>query len=231
MAFKLQETAGLHGMIKPTVWKSRKETNTSLFNKGWDVKRGKMLKASNEEYERVMVNFLESYQSFNLCEECFTCLRRILATAESEGVELVLFFNPMSSDLLSAIWVTGQYERFEDVKRRITQFVDYYDFAFVSEKTTNRDLFYDSSHYRSQLGVYILNFLNQPGPGIKEHFFVDKKNIATHLEKTRVSLGEYLISRGYRPQILSDGLEEKNSDCFIKVLKNNLMLETKESRQ
>ena len=121
ITFKLKETTGLREMMKSTILKSQEERDTVLFRKGWDVKRGSVSRTNNRIYERVMVDFLGSYHYFKLHEECFMYLSKIVRTAKMEGIELVLFFNPISSDLLSAIFITEQYENFEYIKMKITE--------------------------------------------------------------------------------------------------------------
>ncbi|MEA4877936.1 MAG: hypothetical protein VB083_08495 [Aminobacterium sp.] len=203
MAYKLQETARLRGMVKDTFLNSQKEPNQVLFYKGWDIRRGKFLQSDHKIYERIMNDFLEKYQSFILHEESFSCLEKIIETTKSEGVELVVFFNPISSDLLSTIWISAQYDKFEAVKMRVAQFLDYCDFAFINDKTTNLNLFYDCSHYRAQLGSFIFYALNCP----------EQKSKNYTLEKLRY----YLLSKNYGGQTLDKKTRVKD----LKLFKNN----------
>jgi hypothetical protein len=130
MMFKLQETAGLRGMIKPTILKSKKREILFYLIKGGMFKRGSALEANEDAYIHTLMSFFKTYQQFSLCDESFTCLEKIIKAARAEEIDLVLFFNPISADLLSLIWVTEQYDNFKSVKTRVAEITDYYDFAY-----------------------------------------------------------------------------------------------------
>lgn len=190
ITFKLHETAGLRRMIKPTVLKSRKETNTILFNKGWDVIRGSALEVNEEAYVHTMMSFFKTYQQFSLCDESFICLEKIIETAREEEIDIVLFFNPISADLLSIIWATGQQYNFRNVKKRLAEVASYYDFAFINSLTKDKSSFYDASHYREATGEVIISSLLQKKPALffqhitKENssyfLFIAERNLYSH---------------------------------------------------
>lgn len=209
MAFKLQETAGLRGIIKPTVLRSQEERDTVLFRKGWDVQRGSALEANEDAYIHSLMSFFKTYQQFSLCDESFFCLEKIIKATRAEGIDLVLFFNPISADLLSLIWVTEQYDNFKSVKTRVAEITDYYDYAYINRLTKDRSLFYDASHYRDIIGKLIIPKLSQKKLTLCS-FLVTKERCSVFLSTTEHSLCSYVYSESLPLYKVKSLIEEKN---------------------
>ncbi|HCA41345.1 MAG TPA: hypothetical protein DEP01_07620 [Aminobacterium sp.] len=209
MMFKMQETAGLRGMIKPTILKSQEDADTILFNKGWDVKRGSALGTNEDAYIHTLISFFKTYQQVSLCDESFTCLEKIIKIARAEEIDLVLFFNPISADLLSLIWVTEQYDNFKSVKKRVAEMADYYDFAFINNLTKDRGLFYDASHYRDIIGKFIISKLLQKKPTLFS-LLLTKERCSTFLSATEHSLCSYVYSGSLLLYKIKGLIKEKN---------------------
>lgn len=209
MAFKLQETAGLRGIIKPTVLRSQEERDTVLFRKGWDVQRGSALEANEDAYIHTLMSFFKTYQQFSLCDESFICLEKIIETAREEEIDIVLFFNPISADLLSIIWATGQQYNFRNVKKRLAEVASYYDFAFINNLTKDRGLFYDASHYRDIIGKFIISKLLQKKPTLFS-LLLTKERCSTFLSATEHSLCSYVYSESLLLYKIKGLIKEKN---------------------
>jgi len=213
MAFKLQETAGLRGIIKPTVLRSQEERDTVLFRKGWDVQRGSALEANEDAYIHSLMSFFKTYQQFSLCDESFFCLEKIIKATRAEGIDLVLFFNPISADLLSLIWVTEQYDNFKSVKTRVAEITDYYDYAYINRLTKDRSLFYDASHYKSEVGKFFaLSRFNSVN--------IDAHNVLSLLSYQQAELKKYLIKNWGNDEdvlrVLNDG-DTKKARAIFKI--------------
>ncbi|WP_286677070.1 hypothetical protein [Aminobacterium sp. EBM-42] len=213
MAFKLQETAGLRGIIKPTVLRSQEERDTVLFRKGWDVQRGSALEANEDAYIHSLMSFFKTYQQFSLCDESFFCLEKIIKATRAEGIDLVLFFNPISADLLSLIWVTEQYDNFKSVKTRVAEITDYYDYAYINRLTKDRSLFYDASHYKSEVGKFFaLSRFNSVN--------IDVHNVLSLLSYQQAELKKYLIKNWGNDEdvlrVLNDG-DTKKARAIFKI--------------
>lgn len=209
MAFKLQETAGLRGIIKPTVLKSQEERDTVLFRKGWDVQRGSALGANEDAYIHSLMSFFKTYQQFSLCDESFLCLEKIIKATRAEGIDLVLFFNPISADLLSLIWVTEQYDNFKSVKTRVAEITDYYDYAYINNLTKDKKSFYDASHYKKIVGNVVVCSIFQKKL-MASSFYVTKENISDFLFFTEDALNAYSSPKSFALRKINNLIKEKD---------------------
>lgn len=222
MMFKMQETAGLRGMIKPTILKSQEDADTILFNKGWDVKRGSALGTNEDAYIHTLISFLKTYQQVSLCDESFTCLEKIIKIARAEEIDLVLFFNPISADLLSLIWVTEQYDNFKSVKKRVAEMADYYDFAFINNLTKDKKSFYDASHYKKIVGNVVVYSIFQKKL-MASSFYVTKKNISDFLFFTEDALNAYSSPKSFALRKINTLIKEKDIKQARKLIGKYLL--------
>lgn len=222
MMFKMQETAGLRGMIKPTILKSQEDADTILFNKGWDVKRGSALGTNEDAYIHTLISFFKTYQQVSLCDESFTCLEKIIKIARAEEIDLVLFFNPISADLLSLIWVTEQYDNFKSVKKRVAEMADYYDFAFINNLTKDKKSFYDASHYKKIVGNVVVHSIFQKKL-MASSFYVTKKNISDFLFFTEDALNAYSSPKSFALRKINNLIKEKDIKQARKLIVKYLL--------
>lgn len=222
MMFKMQETAGLRGMIKPTILKSQEDTDTILFNKGWDVKRGSALGTNEDAYIHTLISFFKTYQQVSLCDESFTCLEKIIKIARAEEIDLVLFFNPISADLLSLIWVTEQYDNFKSVKKRVAEMADYYDFAFINNLTKDKKSFYDASHYKNIVGNVVVYSIFQK-KSMASSFYVTKENISDFLFFTEDALNVYSSPKSFVLRKINNLIKEKDIKQARKLIGKYLL--------
>ncbi len=222
MMFKMQETAGLRGMIKPTILKSQEDADTILFNKGWDVKRGSALGTNEDAYIHTLISFFKTYQQVSLCDESFTCLEKIIKIARAEEIDLVLFFNPISADLLSLIWVTEQYDNFKSVKKRVAEMADYYDFAFINNLTKDKKSFYDASHYKNIVGNVVVYSIFQK-KSMASSFYVTKENISDFLFFTEDALNVYSSPKSFVLRKINNLIKEKDIKQARKLIGKYLL--------
>lgn len=153
LLFKLEETSGTGALASKTVEESRKKTGTLLFEGGWDVQRGSAREWNRDAWVLYLKNFMKTYETFSLSEESFVDLEAILSLCHEERIEVELFFNPLTDDLLALIWLTGRYSALEEVKRRTGSLHPFRDFAVMSELSVNMGNFHDASHYTGTTGA------------------------------------------------------------------------------
>ena len=134
---KMEETAGMRELAKDTVIESRRNPATQLFSNGWDIQRGDSVQWDQNAWKHSLISFMKTYDSFVLAEKSFEDLSKFVGLCRDSNIDLKVFFNPISVDLLALIWFSGKYEEFERVKMRVAEIISFHDFATVNEITLN----------------------------------------------------------------------------------------------
>lgn len=145
---------GMLGYLKETVGSSyRNQDKGKEWERGWDVTRGARADMDVKEYYYVLHSYYETYTKFAYDSDALRCLREILEDAERQDVEVVLFFNPLSVDLLALQSICGRAERFQQIKAEVAKLHPVYDFAWVTPLTMDREgVWLDGSHYHYPVG-------------------------------------------------------------------------------
>ncbi len=143
-------------------------------------------------------------------------LQQIIEKARERGVLLKFFISPIHAWQLEAIRLSGLYPTFEQWKRDLIQllaqdhtkypqqtvytlhdFSGYHHFATETvprHKQQQMQWFWESSHYKTQLGNVVLDklFTNQMNPQATDFgILVDSNNIETHLANVRRAQQHY----------------------------------------
>ena len=120
---------------------------------GWDVKRGVRTDVDVKTYYHVLHSYYGTYTKFVYDPGALLCLQEIFDEAEAQGVEVVLFFNPVSVDLLALQSVCGRAEDFRQIKAGVAKLYSVYDFAWASSLALDREgAWLDGSHYHYPVG-------------------------------------------------------------------------------
>ncbi len=145
---------GLTGYLKETVDGSRKNRGKEKeWNRGWDVARGERTDIDTATYYGYLHDFYKTYTNFVYDPDALLCLQDILSEAETHGVEVALFFNPVSIDLLALQSICGSAEIFRQIKSEVAALYPTYDFAWASSLAINRQgVWLDGSHYHRPTG-------------------------------------------------------------------------------
>ena len=145
---------GLTEYLKETVGSSRKNrAKEKEWERGWDAVRGERTDIDAATYYDYLHSFYETYTNFIYDPDALLCLRDILSEAKAHGVDIVLFFNPVSVDLLALQSICGRAEIFRQIKSEVAALHTVYDFAWASSLAIDReDVWLDGSHYHRPVG-------------------------------------------------------------------------------
>lgn len=150
--------------VLPTMERSRKDPeHPELSVRGWFREHGGAPAVSVESYYGIfnLTNReTKEFTSFHYEPEAMDCLGRILAEAEGNGVEIVLFFHPVSVDEHTMLYLGGQEPLLDEIKRETAQMHPVYDFDCPSAWTMDiQGNYFDFVHYRKPLGDAVRNAL------------------------------------------------------------------------
>jgi len=145
---------GMTNYLWETVRSSHKNSDRKKeWERGCDVKRGEKLEVETAAYYNYLHDFYETYANFIYDPDALLCLQGILKDAEARGVEIVLFFNPVSVDLLALQSICGREEVFRSIKKDVAALHPVYDFAWASSVAMDRQgVWLDGSHYHYPTG-------------------------------------------------------------------------------
>ena len=153
---KIQENMSFIYYILDTVKYSWKNKNlNSCYQKGADFGRGESIDINKKEYYYFINSFIKQYSEWQYEPNSMETLKRIVEKLKNSNVETVIFFNPISIDLLLALDVTNKNDEFYYIKEKVAEFTNFYDFNYANNITEQRNNFYDASHYNMKTGNII----------------------------------------------------------------------------
>jgi len=112
---------------------------------------------------------------------------RLVALCRESGVRLDLFISPASVYQWETLDKAGLWPEWEDWKRALAHVAPVWDFSGYNAVTEREKNYWDSSHYKKEIGDAILERILTDGNGGGENFgvLVDERNIEAHLARTR----------------------------------------------
>ena len=138
----------------------------------------------NPEKHRNDPKFLKhNFIHRNRLKEAIKELREIVHLAETHQIRLVLFINPLHKNVFLDCGVD-----FERYKRALSHLSGFYDFSGLNSVTTDNYNYYETSHYRRNVGdLVIARIFNDRNVKVPEDFgqWVTAENINFHLETLR----------------------------------------------
>lgn len=145
---------GMTSFLKGTIQSSYKNWDKKNgWERGWEVTRGERTDVDNNAYYYYLYSFWDSYTKFVCDSNALLCVRDIVNEAEAQGVEIFLFFNPVSVDLLTLQSICGRAEEFRVIKNEVAKLHPVYDFAWVTPLAMDREgVWLDGSHYHYPVG-------------------------------------------------------------------------------
>ena len=114
----------------------------------------------------------------NRIRETIGELRQLKDICDSNGIELIVFVNPINA----VTYRDTNMQEFNEFKYQLAQVTDYYDFSGLNDITTNNYYYYETSHYRPLVGDMIINRLFNNG-NADFGVYVTKDNVEEHLQK------------------------------------------------
>ncbi len=145
-----------------------------------------------EQGINVYYDFHNEYEFSNQHLENF---REIVKICQENNIELKIFISPSHATQWEAIRQTGQWETFEDWKRKLVQISPVWDFSGYNSITTEAiantmNYYVDNSHYNEAVGNLILNRIyNENIDTMPQDFgvLITPENIEQHLTNIRTN--------------------------------------------
>lgn len=157
---------------------------------------------SLNQYNREYMEWAYSHKSME-------CLKKILEKADQNDIEVIVYFNPVSIELMSLMRIYKLDDDLERIKREVTSICGVvYDFNFVNKYIIDKKFFTDASHANRLFGNLIISNLQMQKDSVSM-LVLTNQNIEKQMEKEKCSF---------------DNWKKNNLDYFIsmeKKLKGN----------
>ena len=161
--------------VPVTINESIYNVNTgNLFYYGADYYRGKNSIISQEGFYGFLNHFVNLYKNWEYEEKTLEDLSYIILLLNRNNIETKIFFNPISADLYNALYLSNKIDDFNKIKMELTKLTEFYDFSYINDFTSNRNYFYDSSHYNMKAGEIVIDCID--GTMNSEIFYRCNKN-------------------------------------------------------
>ncbi|NEO96366.1 MAG: hypothetical protein F6K56_42030 [Moorea sp. SIO3G5] len=133
------------------------------------------------------------YKEYRLSDSFLNDLQDIVDTCKEKGIELKVFISPSHATQWESLRVTRLWPVFEEWKRQLVEITPVWDFSGYNSITTEAiseqmKNYWDSSHYREEVGDLILNRLfSYQVQTVPEDFgvIITPENVESHLGKIR----------------------------------------------
>lgn len=121
-------------------------------------------------------------------------LQQIVDLCKAHNIELAVIINP----LYRWTYLANDQASFDAFKRRLADITDYYDFSGVNDVTIDEMNYYETSHYRPQVGRRILARIYGSAAAGPEEFgtYVTRENVDAHLVALTARRDAYLVAHG-----------------------------------
>jgi len=208
--------------IKTIKANKRERYEEPAFINGWRTK-GDKIKRRSGEYRRVLAKYhLLQYRRFKYAPSNYLKLQRILEIAEKEDIKVILYFNPFHADFLITIDVNGKWDDLENLKRRLVRLAPLWDFGYLNEVTSDRDNFFDPSHFLPKIGRKMTRVMAK---GVENDFGVllTKENIASELTAQRALYDKWAGEHQKLYDLQVELVKTKNKKQFQKRVKPLLL--------
>ncbi len=133
------------------------------------------------------------YKEYQLSDSFLDDFQYIVETCKEKGIDLKVFISPSHATQWESLRITGLWPVFEEWKRQLVEITPVWDFSgynsitteAIREQMTN---YWDSSHYREEVGDLILNRLfSYQSQTVPEDFgvIITPENVESHIGKIR----------------------------------------------
>ncbi|MFD0673659.1 hypothetical protein [Cohnella sp. GCM10027633] len=112
-------------------------------------------------YWSASMNSTETYKTYELSEQYLDDFKAIVELCKDKRIKLLVFVSPSHASLVESIRVAGQWDNYEQWKRKLVEITPLWDFSgynsITSEPITNQmQNYWDSTHYRKNVGKMVL---------------------------------------------------------------------------
>jgi hypothetical protein len=155
-----------------------------------------------EHFKMMLNNYLSNpsyYSHYHFSQELLNNFKTTVNLCKQHNIDLKIFISPVHAAQLEAIRVAGIWSIFEQWKREISKVMPVWDFSDYNSITTepiSNDMknFFESVHYRKEVGDLILNrIFHYHEETVPDDFgiLLTAGNSESHLEKIRADREEW----------------------------------------
>lgn len=192
--YKLKENLGIDGrnIVKVIKNSSKNDDLTSEYISGyWNTRYNNSFNINKGGFYESINTYSNMYSRWKLSQEAIDCFKLIVKKAKRNNVEVIVYFNPVSIELINLMRIHKVNDDYERVKREVTSICGVvYDFNFVNKDIINKKYFMDSSHANRLYGNIIIRNLNNKKDS-KNMLVLTRKNINSQLQKERKNFVEW----------------------------------------
>ena len=122
----------------------------------------------------------DSHYSGNYITETIAAIKEIKDITDKNGVELIVFINP----IYQTTYLANNMEEFNEFKYELGQVTDYYDFSGLNKITMNSYNYYETNHYRPLVGNKMLKRIFDESKYSDDSFgiYVTKDTVESHIK-------------------------------------------------
>lgn len=213
-----ETSLGMTEYLKETIGSSYNNRDKEPeWERGWDVKRGARTDVDAKMYYGNLHSYYKTYKNFVYDPGAIICLRDILEEAKEHGVEIVMFFNPVSVDLLALQAICDRAEVFRSIKKEVATLHPIYDFAWASPLAIDREgVWLDGSHYHCRTGEQMKTLM--AGDGDNTICRLLTPAVAdTHLQEEAAQYGRWAAANADYMRTLAEAAPSKIPEGALKA--------------
>ncbi len=175
------------------VWEEKKEGRFVLdgrgLNLGWLPKDHLIEKTEHPIFLYAPKRYEPQIYGKKEKDDALTAIVELIDLSRKHGFSITFFISP----LYAPFYLNHALELFE-IKSRLAQITDFYDFSGFNPVTTNPLNYYDESHYSYRIGDRIIRRMLDSQNDNRDNFGirVTSRNVAGHIATQKRDLHEYL---------------------------------------
>lgn len=142
-------------------------------------------------YYRSLNQYNREYIEWTYSDKSMEYLKKILKKADQNDIEVIVYFNPVSIELMSLMRIYEIDDDLEKIKRDVTSICGVvYDFNFTNEDVINKKYFIDASHVNKLFGDFIIEDL-QNNKDSNRMLILTNQNIENQLKKEKCNFDNW----------------------------------------
>jgi hypothetical protein len=189
--YKARETVMSYDAFKlslDTIEASEKAPKERYYINGWNSRGENRRTGPSRKYRHLLWKYHRgTYRKFRWSKGNWKLFRELVEWTREQGIEVVVYLNPVHADFLASYEVNGHWRSHEDFKRRLVALGPTWDFNYVNSVTRNRRQFIDPSHFKPDIGRRMVQIISAGEASPRGDFGVllTKGNLGRELKSQR----------------------------------------------
>lgn len=142
-------------------------------------------------FKKKINNYLNLYKKYHLAYQRLQDLQTLVNLCKANKISLKVFIDPLHATQYEAMRAAGLWSEFERWKREVVKITPVWDFSGYNSITSepinnNMKYYFESSHYRKEVGDLVINRLfsyQEENAPLDFGTFITLDNIESHLAK------------------------------------------------